>query len=145
MLWRRMRTFWWAPAAVRASASKVISSPNDCCKMVMVVRTDLKMGKGKIGAQCGHAVLGAYQIAEERFPQWVESWEESGVTKVALKCAGESELEQLYRGARAAKLPCYLVIDAGRTQIASGSKTVLAIGPAPESKVNAITGQLPLL
>ena len=30
-------------------------------KMVLVVRSDLKMGKGKIGAQCGHAVLGAYK------------------------------------------------------------------------------------
>ena len=30
-------------------------------KMVLVVRSDLKMGKGKIGAQCGHAVLGAYR------------------------------------------------------------------------------------
>lgn len=29
--------------------------------MVLVVRSDLKMGKGKIGAQCGHAVLGAYK------------------------------------------------------------------------------------
>ena len=30
-------------------------------KMVLVVREDLKMGKGKIGAQCGHATLGAYR------------------------------------------------------------------------------------
>lgn len=29
--------------------------------MVLVVRSNLKMGKGKIGAQCGHAVLGAYK------------------------------------------------------------------------------------
>ena len=28
--------------------------------MVLVVRDDLKMGKGKIGAQCGHATLGSY-------------------------------------------------------------------------------------
>ncbi len=30
----------------------------------------------------------------------------------------------------------YLVVDAGRTQIAPGSRTVLAIGPAPKSQVN---------
>ena len=29
------------------------------CKMVLVVRTDLGMQKGKIAAQCGHATLGA--------------------------------------------------------------------------------------
>ena len=31
--------------------------------MVLVVREDLKMGKGKIGAQCGHATLGTYRSA----------------------------------------------------------------------------------
>ena len=31
--------------------------------MVLVVREDLKMGKGKIGAQCGHATIGAYSRA----------------------------------------------------------------------------------
>ena len=30
-------------------------------KMVLVVRTDLGMGVGKIAAQVGHAVLGAYK------------------------------------------------------------------------------------
>jgi len=33
-------------------------------KMVLVVRDDLKMGKGKIGAQCGHATLGVFMIAQ---------------------------------------------------------------------------------
>ena len=32
-------------------------------KMVLVVRNDLKMGKGKIGAQCGHATLGCVCMA----------------------------------------------------------------------------------
>ena len=31
--------------------------------MVLVVRNDLKMGKGKIGAQCGHATLGTFRSA----------------------------------------------------------------------------------
>ena len=34
-------------------------------KMMLVVRNDLKMGKGKIGAQCGHATLGAYNRAKK--------------------------------------------------------------------------------
>jgi peptidyl-tRNA hydrolase len=33
-------------------------------KLVMVVREDLKMTKGKIGAQCGHATLGASEICQ---------------------------------------------------------------------------------
>lgn len=42
-------------------------------------------------------------------------------------------------------LPCYIVHDAGRTQIAAGSQTVLAIGPGYKSDLDRITGSLPLL
>ena len=42
-------------------------------------------------------------------------------------------------------LPNYLVIDAGRTQIAAGSATVLAIGPAGEEECNQVSGHLKLL
>jgi PTH2 family peptidyl-tRNA hydrolase len=47
--------------------------------------------------------------------------------------------------ARAAKLPYYLVADAGRTQIAAGSITVCAVGPAPISEIDKITKQFKLL
>lgn len=39
----------------------------------------------------------------------------------------------------------FVVVDAGRTQIAAGSRTVLAIGPAPKTLVDQITGHLKLL
>jgi len=38
-----------------------------------------------------------------------------------------------------------IIHDAGRTQIASGSATVLGVGPAPGSMINQITGELKLL
>lgn len=38
-----------------------------------------------------------------------------------------------------------VVRDAGRTQIAAGSATVLGVGPAPKSVVDQITGHLKLL
>jgi hypothetical protein len=42
-------------------------------------------------------------------------------------------------------LPAYIVQDAGRTQIAAGSQTVLAIGPGPKSVIDTVTGHLSLL
>ena len=39
----------------------------------------------------------------------------------------------------------YLVEDQGRTQIAAGSHTVLAVGPAPRSLIDKLTGHLTLL
>ena len=38
---------------------------DEIMKQVMVVRTDLKMGKGKIAAQCCHACLGAYKKCDK--------------------------------------------------------------------------------
>jgi PTH2 family peptidyl-tRNA hydrolase len=38
-----------------------------------------------------------------------------------------------------------VIADAGRTQIASGSHTVLGIGPAPKSLIDQVTGKLKLL
>jgi PTH2 family peptidyl-tRNA hydrolase len=35
--------------------------------------------------------------------------------------------------------------DAGRTQVAAGTKTVLGIGPAPKEVINLFTGHLKLL
>ena len=63
-------------------------------KQVIVVRTDLDMGKGKIAAQVGHAcVLGAEHVRKSN-PEWFSEWW-SGQEKVVLKVANLKELEQL--------------------------------------------------
>ena len=53
--------------------------------------------------------------------------------------------EELADKATRLGLPCYMVADAGRTQIESGSITVLAVGPGSVSEVNQVTGNLKLL
>jgi PTH2 family peptidyl-tRNA hydrolase len=53
---------------------------------------------------------------------------------------GELAQKAIQRG-----LPAYIVHDAGRTQIAAGSQTVLAIGPGPKSVIDQVTGHLSLL
>eukprot|EP00761_Pharyngomonas_kirbyi_P000692 gb/GECH01000692.1/.p1 GENE.gb/GECH01000692.1/~~gb/GECH01000692.1/.p1 ORF type:complete len:184 (+),score=58.61 gb/GECH01000692.1/:1-552(+) len=118
-------------------------------KLVLVVRNDLKMGKGKIAAQCGHATLGAYkEICEnnhETHQKWLMEWESEAQPKIVLKVNSEREMQEISRKAKMQDLPNHIVMDAGRTQIASGSKTVLAIGPAPTNMVNGVTGKLKLL
>ena len=39
----------------------------------------------------------------------------------------------------------YEVVDAGRTEVAPGTRTVLALGPAPVEVMDVITGHLRLL
>ncbi|XP_057295315.1 peptidyl-tRNA hydrolase 2, mitochondrial-like [Hydractinia symbiolongicarpus] len=113
-------------------------------KMVLVVRQDLGMGKGKAAAQCCHAAVDVYNRTKKVHPQWLANWEKSACPKVALKCPDEEALEALASHARVLGLDTSVIRDAGRTQIPSGSKTVLGIGPAPVDAVNKVTGHLKL-
>ena len=67
-------------------------------KLVMVVRDDLKMTKGKIGAQCGHATLGAVEETQKyakNSSYWkkvMNNWSWEGQKKVCLKVNSEQEL-----------------------------------------------------
>ena len=104
-----------AGAGAGAESDDETESVGEPCKMVMVVRMDLKMGKGKIAAQvccgpllraallgggvispvhtraclsdrqCGHAVLGAYQEAQKQHQHYIDAWEEYGQKKIAVK------------------------------------------------------------
>ncbi|KAL6776616.1 FAP37 [Auxenochlorella protothecoides x Auxenochlorella symbiontica] len=114
-------------------------------KMVLVVNDELKMGKGKIGAQCAHAAVGAVELATLRAPHVLDAWESRGQAKICLRADSTAALLALGKKARAAGLVTYTVQDAGRTQVAPGSRTVLAIGPAPRTAFDAITGHLKLL
>lgn len=113
-------------------------------KMVICVRTDLSMSKGKIAAQCGHAVLGAYKIAKRITPEYVKAWEWRAQAKITLKVDSEAQMDEIAAAARAAGLPSIVIEDAGRTEVAPGTRTVLGIGPAPRSEMDVVTGKLKL-
>ncbi|KAJ2785529.1 hypothetical protein H4R18_000474 [Coemansia javaensis] len=113
-------------------------------KLVLVVRMDLGMSKGKIAAQCSHAALACYKDASRRAAAAVSAWEVTGQAKVVLRCESEDELMELQGKARSAGLVAQSIRDAGRTQIAAGSRTVLGIGPGPASLIDRITGDLRL-
>ena len=112
------------------------------CKLVLLVRMDLKMAKGKMAAQCSHATLACYKSLSVSNPRLVKHWEKIGQAKVALKCPTEEEMNELEKKAKAVGLCAKSIRDAGRTQIAAGSKTVLGIGPGPVGLVDSITGEL---
>ncbi|RDW75650.1 hypothetical protein BP5796_06471 [Coleophoma crateriformis] len=135
-----------APAKVAESKPSWEDSTEEC-KLVLVVRTDLGMTKGKIAAQCGHATLACYKNFLRNNPKSavLRRWERQGQMKVALQIKSEEEMETLQAQAMSLGLVAEVIADAGRTQIASGSHTVLGIGPAPKSVIDKITGTLKLL
>lgn len=113
-------------------------------KMILVVRNDLKMGKGKVAAQCSHAAVSAYKYVQRRNPELLKQWEYCGQPKVVVKAPDEDTLIDLLGRAKEVGLPVSLIQDAGRTQIAPGSRTVLGIGPGPADLIDSVTGDLKL-
>ncbi len=130
-------------------ALKVTNYNTMSYKMVLVVRQDLGMGVGKIAAQVGHAVLGAYQNILEtqdiRQKEALFNWEECGQAKIVLKIKNKEEILEVSKRAKQAGLNTYLVADAGRTQIEPGSLTVLAVGPGNSADIDKVTGHLKLM
>ena len=116
----------------------------DEIKQVIAVRTDLKMGKGKIAAQVGHAcVLGAIHVKKSH-PEWYAQWWDEQ-KKIVVKVSGIKELHQVKRHAMDLNLPWSEISDAGHTQLAPGTSTCISIGPAPGNLIDKITGDLKLL
>ncbi|ODQ79016.1 hypothetical protein BABINDRAFT_8634 [Babjeviella inositovora NRRL Y-12698] len=118
-------------------------------RMALVVRTDLRMGKGKAAAQCAHAAVGCYRKmtnvnAESGNLVLLNRWLKAGQAKITLQCPHEDEMELLFAKAMSLNVNATIIHDAGRTQIAAGSATVLGLGPAPRSVLDEITGGLKL-
>lgn len=111
-------------------------------KQVIIMRTDLKLSKGKTAAQACHASLESYKKADL---QNIKTWEKEGVKKVILKVETEKELHELHSLVKQTSLPVSLIIDAGHTEIPSGTITCLGIGPGNDEEIDKITGHLKLL
>lgn len=111
-------------------------------KQVIVVRKDLKMDKGKIAAQVAHASLEAYKNADMKD---VVEWEAEGMKKVVVGVKDIKELMEIKKKVKEARLPYYVVRDAGKTQIKPGEVTAMGIGPAKEDLIDRVTKDLKLL
>lgn len=114
-------------------------------KQIIVIRTDLDMGKGKIAAQCAHASLAAYKKMLKNDPDAVKEWEREGQMKVVLKADDGDHLVEYYQKAEDARIPVEMIRDAGHTQIDPGTITCFAAGPWDEKELDAVFGQLKLL
>lgn len=112
-------------------------------KQVIVVRSDVKMGKGKMGAQIAHASLGAYRKAKKLDARKVAGWERDGGKKVVLK-ATLDEIVELKKWADAEGIVSFMVQDAGHTQVEPGTVTALGIGPDTDERLRP-TEKLKLL
>ena len=113
-------------------------------KMVIVIRTDIKLSPGKMAAQVAHAAVNCSFSAKKNHTKWFRKWYDEGQRKVVLKVSGLKELRELHMDARGNDLPNSLITDAGHTELPPGTVTCLGIGPAPGNLVDKVSGSLPL-
>jgi PTH2 family peptidyl-tRNA hydrolase len=136
------------------------------------MRRDLKMRKGKIAAQAGHACVEAVLMALAREgrldqvrtiadaagnPNWVvldhaagdasplTDWFDAGVAKVCVYVDGEEALLDIAQQGRDRGFAVALIRDAGFTEFhGEATYTCLAFEPLPADRIDPITGDLPL-
>jgi len=110
-------------------------------KQAIVVRTDLKMGRGKTAAQASHASVAALnKVTAYAFSAWTSD----GMKKIVLRIDNKKKLLDLFTKAKR-MFPTALVKDAGLTQVKAGEPTCIAIGPADEVDIDLLTKDLRLL
>lgn len=139
-------------------------------KQVVLVRKDLKMGKGKIASQVAHACMKVFfdsitktktQPEEEKddisimayskyfsIPclPYFEEYFDGRFKKSVLAVNSEEELLDLYNKALETGINCSLIKDSGLTEFNNvPTYTTVAIGPWNSIEIDEITGHLKLL
>ncbi len=114
-------------------------------KLVIAVRSDLDLSRGKIAVQVAHAAVMATLEAKARHRKWFAEWIAEGQKKVVVKGGSLPELRALQAKARSVHVPTALVEDAGLTELPPGTVTCVGIGPGPNAIVDQVTGHLPLM
>lgn len=135
-------------------------------KMMIVMRRDLKMRKGKIAAQAGHAcidaILGAlnkedrmkdFEMTADGFVMKItdkprtplSDWFMYGCAKVCVYVDSEDALLAIAQKAKEREIIVSVITDAGMTEFHGiPTKTCLALEPLPANVADELTGELPL-
>ncbi|KAL5286704.1 hypothetical protein ACFFRR_007986 [Megaselia abdita] len=121
------------------------SSLKNPLKMALVVRTDLKMTKGKIAAQCSHAAIMCYQESMYENGETLRNWVLTGQPKIVVKVDSLEQMKEIFDRAVKDGVTAKGVMDAGKTQLEPGTETVIGLGPDDAEKIDKIVGHLKLL
>lgn len=135
-------------------------------KMMIVMRRDLKMRKGKIAAQAGHACVeailmalskegrtsdlemtsdGVYLRNTDKQSTPLYDWFINGCAKVCVYVDSEEELLDIAQKAKERRIIAPVITDAGMTEFHGiPTKTCLALEPLPADIADELTGTLPL-
>jgi len=129
-------------------------------KQVLIVNSDLKMGRGKIAVQIAHGEVAymrhimhsvvdyiqstnVYTEQMRRYHRW-QTGENNLMKKVVLKAPKHVMIEQASK-AMARNIWYHCVYDRGLTQVPENSLTCIVFEPLPENRCDELFGDLKLL
>ena len=122
-----------------------MSTSSDSATLAVLFRQDLGMSAGKIAAQTAHAAVACSLKARREASALFARWRSEHGRIVVLGVEDLQALEAHLEDAQAHRLVHHAVSDAGRTEVAPGTVTVLGIGPAPSSVLEVLVGRLEAL
>ncbi len=112
--------------------------------MVIAVRKDIDIGKGKMAAQVAHAAVACALRASRERKKLFREWMSQGQKKIVIRVSDERELLELKRRVDAEGMLTETITDAGLTQIPPGTLTCMGIGPDESTRLDPLTGGYPL-
>jgi PTH2 family peptidyl-tRNA hydrolase len=113
-------------------------------KLVVAVRQDLDMSKGKMAVQVAHASVITALKCKSSNAKWFRNWYNEGQKKVVVKADDVEKLLDLQRESEKLNISTALIDDAGLTELPPGTTTCVGMGPAPNSVIDQVTGNLKL-
>lgn len=112
--------------------------------MWLAVRRDLPLSRGKRDAQVGHAFGRLYLNALGHDPEKFQQYLADNEPKITVRVDSEAELLRVAEECRKLEIPCELIRDAGRSEIAAGTVTVCAFGPDRRENLSSFLRRLQL-
>lgn len=111
-------------------------------KQAILIRSDLKLPKGKMAAQASHASVEAALRSKKSL---VKAWRNEGMAKIVLKVDNEKELLKYNQIAKDLGLTTAVITDAGHTVVEPGTRTCVGIGPDTEERIDKVISELKLM
>ncbi len=115
-------------------------------KMFVVVPKRPHMSRGKVASQVAHATFMALELQRDiEITQCIEgknddngsiieNWKHSGMCVIVLECPSQVELMGIAKYCEQWKIPHYIYIDEGATEISMGTATAFATGVLSSDK-----------
>lgn len=114
-------------------------------KMVIGVRMDLKLSKGKTAVQASHAAVICTLKAKKHQKISFTKWFKEGQKKVVVKIKDLEELHRVRQAALDMGFIAEIVRDAGLTEVPPGTITCIGIGPARNEDIDKVTRSYTLM